>query len=49
MQNYLQKLNKFYSGTLNLKDVHELINHEELNLPLSNILKYADIYTYDKR
>ncbi len=38
------KTSNFYSGTLNLKDVYDLIKHEKLDLPLINILEYADIH-----
>uniref|UniRef100_W8BAW4 Retrovirus-related Env polyprotein from transposon gypsy n=1 Tax=Ceratitis capitata TaxID=7213 RepID=W8BAW4_CERCA len=38
------KTNNFYSGTLNLKDVYDLISHEKLDLPIINILEYADIH-----
>lgn len=34
----------FYSGTLNLNDITEIISNEAFDLPLINILEYSDIH-----
>lgn len=38
------KNGNFYSGTLNLNDIKELISNEAFDLPLINILEYSDIH-----
>lgn len=38
------KHGNFYSGTLNLNDVKEIIINEEIDIPIINILEYADIH-----
>lgn len=38
------KQNIFFSESLNLKDVKEIIHNENFNLPIINILEYADNY-----
>ena len=38
------KTGNFYSGTLNLKDIQELVSIEDFNIPIINILEYSDIH-----
>lgn len=38
------KNGNFYSGTLNLNDIKEIISNEAFDLPLINILEYSDIH-----
>lgn len=39
----LAKNGNFYSGTLNLKDIEQIVSNEALDLPIINILEYANI------
>lgn len=38
------KNNNFYSGTLDLKEIKEIISNEKIQLPIINILEYSDIH-----